>query len=141
MFCTICLDDIRYKEIDTSCRHDFHQLCLSKWLLKDSKKSCPNCRLPISYSCVMTYPQTRSKTIRRRTKRTMVALHYLMDLFFITLIEGEKDKLVEKIFKKIYDNHIILKKNKNCWVQIKQFKENIVDNNERYRKWGTPMGN
>ena len=135
MFCTICLDDIQYKEINTSCKHDFHQLCLSKWLLKDPNKSCPNCRLPISYSWVMMYPETRSKTIRRRTKRILLGLNYLMDLFLITSREYEKDKLVKKMFKKIYDNHIILKRNQKCWGQLMQFKEKIVDDNERYRKW------
>ena len=129
MFCTICLDNIQYKEIDTSCGHDYHQLCLSKWLLKDSKKLCPNCRLPISY--VFACPQTRSKTVVWRTKKTMLELHYLMDLFLITLKEDERDRLIEKMFKKIYDNRIILKKNKHYWSYIKwlrniQFQKHVI---------------
>ncbi|GFR16598.1 hypothetical protein TNCT_276401 [Trichonephila clavata] len=45
--CSICLDTCRRKKMKSlPCKHEFHQICVDKWLKR--KKKCPLCREPIS---------------------------------------------------------------------------------------------
>ncbi|GFY54507.1 hypothetical protein TNIN_399221 [Trichonephila inaurata madagascariensis] len=44
--CSICLDTCRRKKMKSlPCKHEFHQICVDKWLKR--KKKCPLCREPI----------------------------------------------------------------------------------------------
>lgn len=48
MKCAICQDTARTTDfIKTTCFHNFHRLCLQKWLIFEEKKDCPVCRKEI----------------------------------------------------------------------------------------------
>ena len=42
MDCSICLDNEKYTNISTLCKHEFHKDCLDTWLSEN--KNCPYCR-------------------------------------------------------------------------------------------------
>ncbi|CAF1537699.1 unnamed protein product [Rotaria magnacalcarata] len=48
--CTICLDRFFLSSIISAspCGHLFHDKCLDRWLVDERKKTCPQCRTPIT---------------------------------------------------------------------------------------------
>ena len=42
MNCSICLDEEKYTNISTLCKHEFHKICLDTWL--NENETCPYCR-------------------------------------------------------------------------------------------------
>jgi hypothetical protein len=45
--CNVCLEPYKLKDsyITLQCKHNFHDICIQKWLLNESTK-CPICRYP-----------------------------------------------------------------------------------------------
>ena len=131
MFCTICLETIYVTEIMTSCHHTYHKKCLDTWLAKGV--GCPVCRGKITYD--LMGPETRSRTERVRSKRAMMRIRFLMDLFYITNNKGERKKIIKKILKIACENRIILRRRRTFWNGLRIFGRTVINNDvEGYYK-------
>ena len=128
--CPICLQEIKIKEIDTNCQHNYHQKCLDKWLRKS--KECPICRRVVNYKIVVRH--TRSRTAPRREKIVILRLEYLMALYELSIREDEKQQIIKKMLSKIFINRIVLKKNTVFWRKLGKFKLTHIDDNNKYYK-------
>ena len=133
MNCTICLDKIKYKEMDTSCSHQFHQKCLEKWLINSKKKTCPLCRQRISFERIGV--RTRSRTEHTRRKKLLNDIIELVVLWEKTTNQEEKVDILTNILKIVCNNHYILKKHDRFWDWLKKFKNSSFhEDNDRYRR-------
>ena len=47
--CAICLDNLRANQnvITLPCKHEYHKLCILKWLKSCDAPSCPTCKAPV----------------------------------------------------------------------------------------------
>ena len=55
--CTICLDRFFLSSTISAspCGHLFHDKCLDRWLIDERKKTCPQCRTPITPKQILKY--------------------------------------------------------------------------------------
>ena len=132
MNCGICLEKILYLEIDTSCGHFFHQDCLETWLYNFRKTDCPLCRKKITFK--RKGVQTRSKTEYGRQHKSIKAIILLVQLWEMASTYEDKEDVLIKVLRIIYNNHSILKKERQFWIWLKNFKKTELDHVEKYKK-------
>jgi len=53
--CSICLTDLSENVGKLKCGHQFHRVCIYKWLIDENKNTCPICRLDVVNEHVYSY--------------------------------------------------------------------------------------
>lgn len=75
--CAICLEEKNMMQkpvVEITCKHTYHQACISKCLEMNKKAKCPQCRrLPGQFSTTARFIAIIQTILRKRRERTLMA--------------------------------------------------------------------
>lgn len=139
MSCGICFD--KNYLLKTSCDHFFCKKCIKSWL--QIKKNCPICRYYFQYDNKIfkeilknNSPLTRSQTIDKRLDKCIKYWNNNLKEVVETDNIELKVILIDNIFKNIYENIILIRKNKRLNKFINDNLMKIGDQTDIFRDAG-----
>jgi len=130
MICSICYTNLYI--IKTDCNHNYCRKCIKKWV--EYKQNCPICRRDIKkkdniYKKLDTTVRiTRSQTQNKREKNILHILKYYIENISNTTKLDNKIKILDYIFKILYNNSSLIRKNEDYLQLLRKHLYNLENN-------------
>ena len=111
--CTICFETTTHNNFTLSCGHQFHNKCITHWLIKEN--TCPTCRNPIVISNAPLIPNVEE------------SVSYLED-YSLIISKNNKQILNKTLMERILDITVD---------EIEKYLDYLNDtlNDENYKDW------